>query len=67
MFSTPCFLPILSFNFLFDHIFLLPGGKLMLEMNRILRPSGYFILSTKNDRREEEEGVSFHMLLDFSC
>ena len=34
------------------------GGKLLLEMNRILRPGGYFIMSTKHDSREEEEGWS---------
>lgn len=28
-------------------------------MNRILRPSGYFILSTKHDNIEEEEGMAF--------
>lgn len=33
------------------------GGKLLLEMNRILRPGGYFILSTKHDSIEEEEGL----------
>lgn len=34
-------------------------GKLLLEMNRILRPGGYFILSTKHDSIEEEEGSTF--------
>ncbi|KAH9758697.1 hypothetical protein WN944_008718 [Citrus x changshan-huyou] len=34
------------------------GGKLLLEMNRILRPSGYFILSTKHDSIEEEEALT---------
>ncbi|KAL5704614.1 tRNA 4-demethylwyosine synthase (AdoMet-dependent) [Ranunculus cassubicifolius] len=34
------------------------GGKLLLEMNRILRPGGYFILSTKHDNIEEEEALS---------
>lgn len=34
------------------------GGKLLLEMNRILRPGGYFILSTKHDNAEEEEAMS---------
>ncbi|KAI9201449.1 hypothetical protein LWI28_023683 [Acer negundo] len=33
------------------------GGKLLLEMNRILRPGGYFILSTKHDNIEEEEAM----------
>ncbi|CAJ1972437.1 unnamed protein product [Sphenostylis stenocarpa] len=33
------------------------GGKLLLEMNRILRPGGYFIMSTKHDSIEEEEGL----------
>lgn len=34
------------------------GGKLLLEMNRILRPGGYFILSSKHDNIEDEEGVT---------
>ncbi|XP_065632187.1 probable methyltransferase PMT28 [Quercus suber] len=34
------------------------GGKLLLEMNRILRPGGYFILSTKHESIEEEEAMS---------
>ncbi|KAJ8762394.1 hypothetical protein K2173_007554 [Erythroxylum novogranatense] len=34
------------------------GGKHLLEMNRILRPSGYFILSTKHESIEEEEAMS---------
>ncbi|KAG9446434.1 hypothetical protein H6P81_012562 [Aristolochia fimbriata] len=34
------------------------GGKLLLEMNRILRPGGYFILSTDIDSIEDEEGMS---------
>ncbi|KAM7272389.1 hypothetical protein ACFE04_027052 [Oxalis oulophora] len=34
------------------------GGKLLLEMNRILRPSGYFILSTVRDSIEEEEAMT---------
>ncbi|EEF52570.1 Probable methyltransferase PMT28 [Ricinus communis] len=34
------------------------GGKLLLEMNRILRPGGYFILSTKHDNIEEEEAMT---------
>ncbi|KAL0553493.1 hypothetical protein IC582_007388 [Cucumis melo] len=33
-------------------------GKLLLEMNRILRPGGYFILSSKHDNIEEEEAMS---------
>ncbi|WCJ35174.1 S-adenosyl-L-methionine-dependent methyltransferases superfamily protein [Euphorbia peplus] len=33
------------------------GGKLLLEMNRILRPGGYFILSTKRENIEEEEAM----------
>ncbi|KAG6502724.1 hypothetical protein ZIOFF_035010 [Zingiber officinale] len=32
------------------------GGKLLLEMNRILRPGGYFITSTKNGDIDSEEG-----------
>ncbi|CAM8975850.1 unnamed protein product [Rhodiola kirilowii] len=34
------------------------GGKLLLEMNRLLRPRGYFILSTKNDDIEVDEAMS---------
>lgn len=34
------------------------GAKLLLEMNRILRPGGYFILSSKHDNVEDEEGVT---------
>ncbi|XP_044510639.1 probable methyltransferase PMT28 isoform X2 [Mangifera indica] len=34
------------------------GGKLLLEMNRILRPGGYFILSTMHDSIEEEEAMT---------
>lgn len=34
------------------------GGKLILEMNRILRPGGYFILSTEHENIEVEEGVT---------
>ncbi|XP_073035135.1 probable methyltransferase PMT28 [Primulina eburnea] len=34
------------------------GGKLILEINRILRPGGYFILSTKHSTIEAEEALS---------
>ncbi|RAL53633.1 hypothetical protein DM860_012248 [Cuscuta australis] len=34
------------------------GGKLLLEVNRILRPGGYFILSTKHNSVEAEEAMS---------
>ncbi|KAG5543207.1 hypothetical protein RHGRI_016082 [Rhododendron griersonianum] len=34
------------------------GGKLLLEMNRVLRPGGYFILSTQHDSIEVEEVMS---------
>ncbi|KAG4934460.1 hypothetical protein JHK87_048462 [Glycine soja] len=34
------------------------GGKFLLEMNRILRPGGYFIMSTKHDSIEEEEAMT---------
>ncbi|XP_078180001.1 S-adenosyl-L-methionine-dependent methyltransferases superfamily protein [Carex rostrata] len=34
------------------------GGKLLLEMNRVLRPGGYFITSTKHGDIETEEGMS---------
>lgn len=34
------------------------GGKLLLEMNRILRPSGYFISSSKHDNIEDAEAMS---------
>ncbi|KAK8551860.1 hypothetical protein V6N12_040480 [Hibiscus sabdariffa] len=33
-------------------------GKLLLEINRILRPGGYFILSTKHDSIEAEEAMN---------
>lgn len=33
------------------------GGRLLLEMNRILRPGGYFLLSAKHHSIEEEEGL----------
>ncbi|RDX95102.1 S-adenosyl-L-methionine-dependent tRNA 4-demethylwyosine synthase, partial [Mucuna pruriens] len=34
------------------------GGRLLLEMNRILRPGGYFIMSSKHDSIEEEEAMT---------
>ncbi|KAL8244214.1 hypothetical protein R6Q59_010472 [Mikania micrantha] len=34
------------------------GGKLLIEMNRILRPAGYFILSSKHDSIEDDEAMS---------
>ncbi|KAG9148067.1 hypothetical protein Leryth_003644 [Lithospermum erythrorhizon] len=34
------------------------GGRRLLEMNRILRPGGYFILSSKHNSKELEEGMS---------
>lgn len=34
------------------------GGKLLLEVNRILRPGGYFILSTKHNSIEAETALS---------
>ncbi|KAK6124527.1 hypothetical protein DH2020_041736 [Rehmannia glutinosa] len=34
------------------------GGKLILEMNRLLRPGGYFIFSTKHNSIEAEEAFS---------
>ncbi|CAI9116755.1 OLC1v1017993C4 [Oldenlandia corymbosa var. corymbosa] len=34
------------------------GGKLLLEINRILRPGGYFILSSKHNSIEMEEAMS---------
>ncbi|KAL6894176.1 hypothetical protein ACP4OV_008274 [Aristida adscensionis] len=37
------------------------GGKLLLEMNRILRPGGYFIISSKSADLESEEGISKSM------
>ncbi|KAJ0087521.1 hypothetical protein Patl1_09136 [Pistacia atlantica] len=43
------------------------GGKLLLEMNRILRPGGYFILSTKHDSIEEEEGLASVSLFSFGA
>lgn len=41
------------------------GGKLILEMNRILRPGGYFIFSTKHSSIEAEEALS--MLTSSIC
>ena len=38
------------------------GGKHLLEINRILRPGGYFILSTKHDNIEDDEGFSYMFL-----
>ncbi|KAG8061107.1 hypothetical protein GUJ93_ZPchr0003g18514 [Zizania palustris] len=37
------------------------GGKLLLEINRILRPGGYFIISSKHGDLESEEGISASM------
>lgn len=34
------------------------GGRLLLEMNRVLRPGGYFIFSRKHDSIESEEAMS---------
>ncbi|MCD9639217.1 hypothetical protein HAX54_023596 [Datura stramonium] len=34
------------------------GGKHLIEMNRILRPGGYFILSSKHNSIEVEEAMS---------
>ncbi|XP_010942964.1 probable methyltransferase PMT28 isoform X2 [Elaeis guineensis] len=34
------------------------GGRLLFEMNRILRPGGYFIISTKHGDIDSEEGMS---------
>ncbi|KAK1323838.1 putative methyltransferase PMT28 [Acorus calamus] len=40
------------------------GGKLLVEMNRILRPGGYFVLATKHGEIERDEGVdSTHVLI----
>lgn len=49
------------FKSYFHDIHSFAGGKHLLEMNRILRPGGYFILSTKHDSFEDEEGLS-HVL-----
>jgi len=48
-------------------LFQFSGGKLLLEMNRILRPGGYFILSTKDDNIEEEEGLIPYAFKTFLC
>ncbi|KQK12966.1 hypothetical protein BRADI_1g07110v3 [Brachypodium distachyon] len=37
------------------------GGKLLLEMNRILRPGGYFIISSRHGDLESEKGISASM------
>nr|XP_043607848.1 probable methyltransferase PMT28 [Erigeron canadensis] len=34
------------------------GGKLFIEMNRILRPAGYLILSSKHESIEDDEAMS---------
>lgn len=34
------------------------GGKLLIEMNRILRPAGYLIMSSKHDSIEDDEAMS---------
>nr|CAD1819562.1 unnamed protein product [Ananas comosus var. bracteatus] len=34
------------------------GGRLLLELNRILRPGGYFIISSKHGDVDSEEGMS---------
>lgn len=34
------------------------GGKLLIEMNRILRPAGYLIMSNKHDSIEDDEAMS---------
>lgn len=44
------------FIFSLLHILFFVGGRHLLEMNRILRPGGYFVLSTKHDNIEDEEG-----------
>ncbi|XP_026659777.2 probable methyltransferase PMT28 isoform X2 [Phoenix dactylifera] len=36
------------------------GGRLLLEMNRILRPGGYFIISTKHGDIDNEEDATKH-------
>ena len=36
------------------------GGKLLLEINRILRPGGYFIISSKSADLESEEGMQWY-------
>lgn len=45
--------------------FFISEGKLLLEINRILRPGGYFILSTKHNSIEEENGQALSFL--FYC
>ncbi|XBH95003.1 hypothetical protein VPH35_085645 [Triticum aestivum] len=37
------------------------GGKLLIEMNRILRPGGYFVISSRHGDLESEEGISASM------
>lgn len=43
------------------YTFAISGGKHLLEMNRILRPNGYFILSSNNDKIEDDEGILIHI------
>lgn len=35
------------------------GGRLLLEINRVLRPGGYFITSTKHGDIDAEEGAIY--------
>lgn len=42
---------------------ILSGGKKLLELNRILRPGGYFVLSEKHSSIEKEEGLAWSNLI----
>lgn len=44
-------------------ILYLTGGRLLLEMNRILRPGGYFIISTSHGDVDREEGIYLNTLI----
>ncbi|CAN4093853.1 unnamed protein product [Withania somnifera] len=37
------------------------GGRCLIEMNRILRPGGYFILSSKHNSFEDKEAMSSYV------
>jgi SAM-dependent methyltransferase len=58
-----CFIPFLDHNsIIYSHVerhcvFYGLGGKLLLEINRILRPGGYFIISSRSADLESEEGM----------
>jgi tRNA wybutosine-synthesizing protein 1 len=46
------------FTFWTNYVLYGLGAKLLIEINRILRPGGYFIISSKSTDLESEEGMS---------